>query len=148
MSTANSAPADGGQKRDLVAVLRHEGPLVGEDGAVDRQLDLFAFERVAEIARQRFDQRAPVERRLDLALGRAGEVGELAEEDQPDRPRQPPVSDMCRGWAGAAPRSMAKWCRSGLIRIASSSAAASIRSGASDRSAARKSTFSAPPRQA
>ena len=37
---------------------------------------------------------------------------------------------------------------SGLIRIASSSARARLASGASERSAARKSTFSAPPRQA
>lgn len=44
---------------------------------------------------------------------------------------------MCRGCAGPAPRSMRKWWRSGLIRIASSSASASLASGASERSAAK-----------
>ena len=79
------------------------------------------------------------------ALVATGKVGQLAQEHQPDHP---PVTDMWRGWAGAAPRvEMSKWCRSGLIRIAWSSAAARFASGASERSAARKSTRSPPPRQ-
>jgi hypothetical protein len=43
---------------------------------------------------------------------------------------------------------MRKWCRSGLIRIAFVERQRELASGASERSAARRSTFSAPPRQA
>ena len=71
-----------------------------------------------------------------------GEIGQSAKENEP----HPPVTDMCRGCAGAAPRSIAKKCFSGLIAIAKSSAADSSSAGRTDRIAARRSTISPPPR--
>src|SRR5688572_6168412 len=92
-SFTGSSAADRRQQRKLVAVGGGERSLVGEHGAVERELDLLALHRLAERTRQRGEQALPVERTGNVLVGRAREVGELAEEDEfdghPPSPRHP-----------------------------------------------------------
>src|SRR5690606_32655261 len=84
-SFAMSAPADGWQKRDLVAIRCSKHRLVGQYGAIERELDLLTAHGLAQRTRQRVEEALPVDGRRHVLFWRTREIGQLAEKDQRHR---------------------------------------------------------------
>ena len=103
------AATDRRQEGQLVAVVQNQPSPVGDQRSVHREFDFLTLQSNDEIGLQAGEKRLKRGGKCDIALGSQCDTFEPPQEHQSQRHGYPPVIDICRASAGAAPlRSMTK----------------------------------------